>query len=67
MTTAGFPEIYKSNLLSDPAPTGTFNPSSGYFSNESSSYRGGRKRQNKKSNKNKKRKTRKNRTRRNYK
>jgi hypothetical protein len=70
MTISGtFPEIYKTNVLADPVPTGAFNPGSGYFANEPSSYRGGRRRKSKKSNKNKskKNKTRKNRTRRNCK
>ena len=75
MTVSGtFPEIYKTNVLADPVPTGAFNPGSGYFSNEPSSYRGGkskrkqRQRQNKQSKKNKSKKNKsKNRTRRNCK
>ena len=71
MTISGtFPEIYKTNVLADPVPTGAFNPGSGYFANEPSSYRGGgRRRQNKKSkkHKSKKNKTHKNRTCRNCK
>ena len=67
-----FPEIYKTNVLADPVPTGTFNPGAGYFSNQPSSYRGGKSRRkqrqnNKNKNKSKKRKTRKNTTRRNCK
>lgn len=72
MSSSGvFPEIYKTNVLADPVPTGTFNPGAGYFSNAASSYRGGKskrkQRQNNKSKNKSKNKTRKNRTRRNCK
>lgn len=56
-------------ILGNNIPTGAFNPSAGYFSNEPSSYRGGKsKRRLQNKNKNKKSrkvKSRRNRTRRN--
>lgn len=54
-------------ILGDHIPTGAFNPSAGYFSNEPSSYRGGKskRRLQNKNKKSRKVKSRRNRTHRN--